>query len=262
MIVLAEGAGNHSNRLFQSIHFEAFCLEHKIKYRNIVCSDMVRHFPNIKREKFVVPNFLIIAVVKILIFLKISKIKYYTNESDIFKDAVDSKQKFLLVGGWEFRVSHLTKKYCEYFSNKYKVSLVNNTLMESLQLWKSSGRIVVGVHIRRGDYKYWENGKYYFSNEVYEFYINQFVILFEKEKKLIEFIIFSNEKVSLKSKNNLTMSSNEWYLDHAIMSQCDYLIGPPSTFTLWASYIGHVKYYHIQDKETYLSLENFIICQG
>jgi len=34
MLILLHSAGNHSNRLFQNLHFEAFCKEFNVKYIN------------------------------------------------------------------------------------------------------------------------------------------------------------------------------------------------------------------------------------
>lgn len=44
------------------------------------------------------------------------------------------------------------------------------------------------------------------------------------------------------------------------MSKCDYLNGPPSTFTLWASYMGRVKYYQIKDNTGNIYINDFSYC--
>ena len=43
------------------------------------------------------------------------------------------------------------------------------------------------------------------------------------------------------------------------MSMCDYLIGPPSTFTSWASFIGNVPTYHIKNKYKKIELSDFVL---
>jgi hypothetical protein len=40
MIIMAFPTGNHSNRLFQNLHFEAFCKEYGIEYINPSFSDI------------------------------------------------------------------------------------------------------------------------------------------------------------------------------------------------------------------------------
>lgn len=58
---------------------------------------------------------------------------------------------------------------------------------------------------------------------------------------------------------SLYVSKCKWYEDHSLMSMCDYLIGPPSTFTSWSSFIGNVPTYHIKDKYKKIELSDFIL---
>jgi hypothetical protein len=41
-------------------------------------------------------------------------------------------------------------------------------------------------------------------------------------------------------------------------ARCDYLVGPPSTFTMWASFYGKVPLYPMRDAETMPALEHFV----
>ncbi|WP_432631472.1 alpha-1,2-fucosyltransferase [Brachyspira sp.] len=115
--------------------------------------------------------------------------------------------------------------------------------------------IKVGVHIRRGDYRGWNNGKYYYEDEVYNDKIEQFSNLF-KDKKIL-FILFSNEDITLKPKHDYIISKCDWYEDHYLLSLCDYIIGAPSTFTIWASFIGNVPLMHILNRDDKVDLNSF-----
>ena len=44
-LICMHSAGNHSNRLFQNIHFQAFCLENNIIYKNPTFKDMQKLYP-------------------------------------------------------------------------------------------------------------------------------------------------------------------------------------------------------------------------
>ncbi len=46
------------------------------------------------------------------------------------------------------------------------------------------------------------------------------------------------------------------------MSQCDYILGPFSTFTLWASFIGETKFHHIFLENETIKLERFRVFRG
>ena len=102
---------------------------------------------------------------------------------------------------------------------------------------------MVGVHIRRGEsYKEWENGRNYYADDVYLKYMSQL----EKEleslySRNVIFFIFSNDNTGIEEKGNICVSRNPWYIDQYLMSRCDYLMGPPSTFTMWSSYVGKTR---------------------
>ena len=103
---------------------------------------------------------------------------------------------------------------------------------------------VYGIHMRRGDYKEWLGGKYYFSDQVYERIMKEIAEL-EKNKK-IKIILFSNEPISLSdgvcNENvEIVCSENSAMIDLCMLSKCDCLIGPPSTFSGWASFVGNKK---------------------
>ena len=120
---------------------------------------------------------------------------------------------------------------------------------------------IVGVHIRRTDYKYWMEGKYYFEIEVYKKIIERVNTLFSN--KNVGVIVFSDENIEqtdIVKIDNVFISHQKVLEDMMSMSLCDYLIGPPSTFSGWASYYGNVpKYYVLDDKVNNLSIEDFYI---
>ncbi|MCL1960046.1 MAG: alpha-1,2-fucosyltransferase, partial [Spirochaetes bacterium] len=177
----------------------------------------------------------------------------------------DNKQN-IYVGGWFFRVHELTAKYQDYFIAKYTLKekyYKDNNYLKIINKQKENGNIIIGIHIRRGDYKQWNEGKYFFDDNVYLKYKQNMKNEIEsKLNKQCKIIFFSNEPLSFVEDENTYISKNDWYIDQFLMSKCDFLIGPPSTFTLWASYIGKVKYYHIENNNGIINLNNFLYCKG
>lgn len=263
MVILFNGFGNHSNRLFQSIHLEAFCIEHKIKYYNPSFRDMGKYY-GIKMSLL---NEIFCIIIKVLDKLGIIKTICFDNfnNNDLYYNILLTK-KCVLVHGWCFRAHHLTEKFQDYFIKKYRLLTsfhYDNTLLNFISTINKNEYTIIGVHIRKGDYRTFEDGKYYFDDHVYQTYIQRLTKIDEgpmMKKKM--FIIFSNEKVNIPENENLKISKNRWYIDHLLMSRCDYLIGPPSTFTLWASYIGKNKYFHFQDNSGFIEKSSFAICHG
>jgi hypothetical protein len=152
-------------------------------------------------------------------------------------------------------------KYQQTFIDNYTLKeeyYHGNLLFKKIMDKKNEGKTVIGVHIRWGDYRYFEDGQYFYDEHVYLKYMANLA----KINKNCFFIIFSNEKTSFSNDSKIVVSEEEWYIDQFLMSRCDYLIGPFSTFTLWASYMGRVKYFHIQDEEANITFDNFAMYNG
>ncbi len=263
MIIVFNAAGNHSNRLFQAIHFEAFCIENKVNYLNPSFKNMSKYY-GIKNFFF---GNTICFLIKSLRKIRLIKTLECNNldQNELYYNTI-LKKKLVLTRGWCFRVNELTKKYQDYFIKKYSLlsDLYNdNDLYKYVMKLDRSKYHIIGVHIRKGDYKSWENGKYYFTDDIYQIYMNNITIeLNKRSDKEIKFILFSNENITINETEGIIVSNNKWYIDQLIMSKCDYLIGPPSTFTQWASYIGKVKYFHIRDNTGSIHINDFSYCIG
>lgn len=121
---------------------------------------------------------------------------------------------------------------------------------------KNGGGNIVGVHLRREDYKTAYGGKYYYSDDVFFSYMRQMQVLLPGCK----FYISSNENISPSYKTlfpiiDLPISCAVG--DMYALSQSDYIIGPPSTFNCWASFIGAVPLFTMFKSNTQLTFDSF-----
>lgn len=258
MIVLVEPFGNHSNRLFQTLHYEAWSLENGIPFKNLAFGDMGPLYPEVAREKTTLTQ----RLVKKLFDRHFLKSLEFSSPEELERVA---DRSLLLVGGWNFKVPNLTTKYRGHFARRYSIdpgTLADNPVHNCLTEWKRRRYKVVGIHVRRGDYRGFNHGKYFYSDAV-------FFTIFKRMRDLIRsqgfdarFVVFSDEVVDYSSIDGVEHSNNPWHIDHALMAACDYLIGPPSTFTLWASYLGEVPFFHIHEPDVDLDLDDFSIAQG
>jgi hypothetical protein len=269
MVILQKSCGDHSNRLIQNIHFEAFCYEYGIPYYNPTFLNMREYYISPVNSEPKIPD-------------EIDK-KFLSFNKKSIKDSYDSvvnnpqagcldmllnnsKNSCCYVGGWHFRVYELTEKHQDYFAKKYTIKeeyYLKNDIYNNLIKNRDKNITLIGVHVRRGDYKFWRHGQYYFDDDTYQRYIASVKREIAKSSgKRCIFIIFSNETVDLLMNSDIIISKNIWYVDHFLMSKCDYLIGPPSTFTLWASYIGKNKYYHITDNSGDIDVNKFQSSKG
>lgn len=110
---------------------------------------------------------------------------------------------------------------------------------------------ILSVHIRRGDYRRWQGGKYYFEDSVYLECIQRTLDVSPDIQKIM---LFSNESIDIgRYKNigvNVVYSQGAWYEDQWKMAQSDLIVGPPSTFSLWASFVGKVPIWHVEESKS------------
>lgn len=103
--------------------------------------------------------------------------------------------------------------------------------------------MLVGVHIRHGDYATFSNGHMFYSTEEYT-ELMQSVIALHPGKK-ISFLVCTNGDVKPSDFGNLRtkLAPGDVVVDLYAMARCDLIVGPPSTYSEWASFYGNVPRY-------------------
>jgi hypothetical protein len=187
----------------------------------------------------------------------------FMKEEDVNQKNINKllTSKLVVTKGW---LLHDYEAFLHYREEIKTLFAFNKNIRESVDKTlpkPDEDTIRLGVHIRRGDYKTWMKGNYYFSNEDFIRIIQSFFSLFPEKK--MEILIASNEKTlpqnlfehSLETKIHfLSGTSGE---DLYALSTCNYLIGPPSTFSLMAAFYNDSKLYWIFDKNRKLQLDSF-----
>lgn len=166
--------------------------------------------------------------------------------------------------GWLFRCNTLLVKHrktlLDFFS---PAPALQQRLDDFFSTQLSSAEFIVAVHIRRGDYKNFQDGRFYYSIDQYERIIGQLSALFEKTKPV--FLICSNEVVQFTpeftQRLNILPGPGHELLDLYAMARCHYIIGPPSTYSMWASFAGNVPLHLLHDPDQAVSLDDFTIYQ-
>ena len=271
MIIVAKPFGNHSNRLLQDARLHAFCKEYGIRYFNPHFSDMARFYPNLYRRgyggrhviRLLRHLYLIRPVLLGLLPRNEERHRYHPVATPEELLSLCQRYRLLFVCGFALPVDALLRKHHDTFIHQYALDprlLKGNRIVRQISDWKLQGIVVLGLHIRRGDYKTWREGRHYYDDATYSRIIDSTVKLFEARGHIVRCIICSNEPVTLRTKCAPVFSGSEWYVDQYLLSQCNYILGPPSTFTEWASYIGEVPFYHIQSPIEEICLEKFKYC--
>jgi hypothetical protein len=118
--------------------------------------------------------------------------------------------------------------------------------------------VVIGVHIRWGDYKT-AAPDLYFEAGIYRERMLEARALFPGQR--VGFVVCTEEGRDIGELSDLTcvFPKADAITDLYTLAQCDYLIGPSSTFSTWASYWGGVGLYTVQDRrKPIVSLDEFV----
>jgi len=181
-------------------------------------------------------------------------------ESGEFKERL-SGASFVFIYGWLFRAPSLVEQHAatirEFFTPLPRfMSEADRTLVEI----QSTAEILIGVHMRRGDYRHWCGGQFYFEAQEYAHWMRQAQGLFPGQT--VGFFICSDEEINLSEFQGLLVCSGQGnpISDIYALSRCKYIMGPRSTFTQWAAFYGDVPLMHLESKEATVELHKFRPC--
>ena len=125
---------------------------------------------------------------------------------------------------------------------------------------RQSADMVVGIHIRRGDYATWNDGRFYFELEEY----HQFMLRIQElyKDKRVGFFISSNEDFAPDVFEGcycrrFGKEPSGAILDLYTLSLCDRIAGPVSSYSRWASFIGEVPLCFLESKDQQFTNESF-----
>ncbi|MEO6303174.1 MAG: hypothetical protein ABIP51_08375 [Bacteroidia bacterium] len=271
MIIISNRPGQLGNLLFIYAHFLAYSLENNITLLNPAFYQYRSYFSTTSAFSFsrtrVFYTFCYLCT-RILIKLKI-KTKFINaialdwGETVDLKKAPELKSDLCFAQGWLFRSDDLVNKYKENIKVFFKPTKYykNELSLFFKQKFSNSNETKIAVHIRQGDYKNFENGKYYYSIDDYLNIIKNLAFIFKDKHP--HFLICHNEKITLNEKENpdlkITFAPGHELLDMYCMATCDYIVGPPSTYSMWASFYGNAPLYMIKDLKKEINLDDFKI---
>ena len=138
---------------------------------------------------------------------------------------------------------------------------VVNQVNRTFEKHKKSKRVIAGIHLRRGDYHTYMNGRYYFDDEVYLRAMTRLQKEIKRDTgKETAFLLCSDSPVNMdffSSLDTFQVKEPSAIKDLYALIRCDYITGPPSTFSRWASYYGDVPLRFITSKEDTIQLSDF-----
>jgi len=280
IIILKDGGGRLANQLWNYASIYAYCLEKNYRCYNYVFYRYHDYFdiPHVSVFEEVLSRVLNITknykLVRILNFVTYKFISLFYKKNIIKDDGrdfnlppsfnpnffqrsiidfVDTKNKDFYFTGWLFRNPEGLKKnhgkISLYFRPKEKYYTQVISLKKELQ---QKYKLIVGVHVRQGDYKTWQGGKFFFSCHEVALILRDFV---EQQKyyKLAEivFVICSDGHVeeTFFSGLNIANGPGSEITDLYMLAHADLIIGSNSTYGTWAAYYGQIPFFEFSRKK-------------
>ncbi len=193
------------------------------------------------------------------------KCLFLDDPADVTPEVLEElkKTRQIAVDGWHFRFPELFLANKEEIKDMFAIKpKCLRRIAPYMEEKLKNADLSLAVHIRRGDYKKWMGGKYFFPDEVYMDYIRQFVAFFP-QRKITVFICTNDRELDI-NEYRKELGTEHVYLpkgnsieDLYVLSRCNYVIGVKSTFSLMASFYNDSLLYWIMDKGKPLQMNDF-----
>jgi hypothetical protein len=232
LVVLEVPHGQESNQLIQHVHFDSYCFENNAVFLNPKFLWFSKTIESSKVSN-IVALFLTKALIrKILIKFKIASYKnfYAPNNKNNFRISY-----ITYVKGWYFRSPENYAKHWDFYYSKFVQTLQKEDCFEK------SYPLKIALHIRRGDYEFFQEGRYFLDDSQY---IKALKNVLTDIKEPFKIFVFGNDpklnrELYMSLGYDIYFSDGTIYQDYYRMSKCQLLIGPSSTFSIWAQYISN-----------------------
>ena len=269
-MLFARDKSQMCNNLLQYAHVYAWGREHRRKVISMRFSYKYQYFHICHTNLTGFGWYLLAKYLAALKLLPTASFKH----GDCDREALEKKMlrhKHIVVSGWNVRFYDLFLKYrkdiCDLFAIDSEYTEPVRAKMQEAEKSSTpnhpSSIIRLGVHIRRGDYAAWQDGKFLFDDNTYANHINRFAAIHQNED--IHVYLSTNDPVvSEKTYQRLCPTVHIHHLhgnapeDLFMLSECDFLIGPPSTFSLVAAMYRDIPLYRMDSSdETAMTTEAF-----
>jgi hypothetical protein len=168
-----------------------------------------------------------------------------TRISNIKKTILDSPHIFLkidcseLISDQSFSNDVIKSKLKNIFRIKRKYTKIASKIIK-----KDKNVFYLGVHIRRGDYKEFWGGKWYFEDDIY---IQNIKILLEgiNFNKNVKIVLVSNEFLNTqnwKEFDFIYIPQSCPVVDQKILKKCDSILASCSSFSAWPAFIENIPF--------------------
>ena len=248
-MIYVKGSGWMCNNILQYAHFYAWGREHGRETMSMRFAHKFQHFhicdtPHHNFWRYVVGKYA-------AAWGLIPTLEFREAGADTARQEQEMlRHKHIAVVGWEARWYDLFLKYKQEILQLFAFKKSVAKACEKILAETPQGSCRLGVHVRRGDYATWYGGRYFYSDEQFVSLIRQFLVL---HPEAVVYICGNDPSLNKDlyrkalADTRVVFPEGNAAEDLYVLSECDYLIGPPSTFSLTASMYHDTPLYWIKD---------------
>jgi hypothetical protein len=178
------------------------------------------------------------------------------------KEVVDTAEargcRWLVLQGYHFRHHGWFDEHAPFV----------RAFLAPAQPWRSEGeaavaalrhesQVVVGVHIRHGDYRQHLGGRFFWEVSTYVGFMRRVRELLAPRR--VGFLVCSNAVHARDDFAGFAWAPGPGHLvsDLQALASCDLVLGPPSSFSSWAAWYGGARLLRVEDPQAAFALDDF-----
>lgn len=281
MIVIAKQVGRLANRLLLFSHFIATAADHDLEIADPALENYARYFPATSRT--LVPRWpagraalpwppptrnVSYAAARVagealwqaqrrgagVPLIRVHSDGHLDLDSPEFLERA-RRHRVLFVLGWYFRNHEGVRRHAallrDYFTpHPHRLERAAAAVRPA----RDRGRLVAGVHVRRGDYASFEEGRRFFDHSDYRRVMLE--VQAAHPGRDVAFLVCSDEPVPDDAFAGLELlrAPGTELEDLYALASCDLIVGPVSTYNRWASFWGEVPLFTLTESSASFDL--------
>jgi hypothetical protein len=202
-------------------------------------------------------------VAKVLSFGRVAVARARNEQPLDLKEVIDTAEargcRWLILQGYHFR-------HHGWWTDAHAAFV--RAFLAPAQPWRGEGEaaaaalrqdaeVVVGIHIRHGDYRQHLGGRFFWPVPTYVGFMRRMRELLAPKR--IAFLVCSNAEHAPNDFDGFAWAKGPGHLvsDMQALAKCDYVLGPPSSFSTWAAWYGGARVLRIEEPEKPFALDDF-----
>jgi hypothetical protein len=288
MIVIAKKVGRLANRLLLFSHFIAAAVEHGFRVANPAFARFSEFFPSTARDPLCRfpggprwPAVLANPYEQEALYqacrmaahlrhrrqaggraaglIRLRRDQHLDLDSETFLSTV-RRHRTVFVQDWNFRSREGCRKHGEIIRQFFtpRPDLLEQA-RRAVEPARENGRFLVGVHVRRTDYADFKDGRHFYPPAEYRRLMRDCVATFGDRE--VSFLTCSDEPLPehLGDELEVLPGPGSAIGDLYALAACDRILGPPSTYSRWASYWGRVPRLVVEEAGVPVVAGDFVI---